>query len=48
MSPIFRKLSGVGFAVVMLVVLLVLNVTLNPARFQPSGKPEIRGVRRGP
>ena len=37
MSPVLRRLSGVGFAVVMLVVLLVLNVALNPARFQPSG-----------
>ncbi|MGX8010584.1 ABC transporter permease [Mesorhizobium sp. ORM8.1] len=44
MSPIFRKLSGVGFAVVMLVVLLVLNVTLNPARFQPSGWGTLLGL----
>src|SRR4051812_26482677 len=44
MSPIFRKLSGVGFAVVMLVVLLVLNVALNPARFQPSGWGTLLGL----
>jgi ribose transport system permease protein len=44
MSPVFRKLSGVGFAVVMLVVLLVLNVTLNPARFQPSGWGTLLGL----
>ena len=44
MSPIFRKLSGVGFAVVMLLVLLVLNVTLNPARFQPAGWGTLLGL----
>ncbi|MEZ2328479.1 ABC transporter permease [Mesorhizobium sp. RCC_202] len=44
MSPIFRKLSGVGFAVVMLVVLLVLNIALNPARFQPSGWGTLLGL----
>ncbi|MEW6632194.1 MAG: ABC transporter permease [Pseudomonadota bacterium] len=39
MSATLRKLNlrGIGFAVVMLVVLLVLNVALNPARFQPAG-----------
>jgi len=44
MIEIFRKLSGVGFAVVMLVILLVLNVTLNPARFQPSGWGTLLGL----
>ncbi|TPN89825.1 ABC transporter permease [Mesorhizobium sp. CU2] len=44
MSRVLRKLSGVGFAVVMLVVLLVLNVALNPARFQPSGWGTLLGL----
>ena len=44
MSPVLRKLSGVGFAVVMLVVLLVLNVALNPARFQPVGWGTLLGL----
>ncbi|TIV98472.1 MAG: ABC transporter permease, partial [Mesorhizobium sp.] len=44
MSPTLRKLRGVGFAVVMLVVLLVLNVALNPARFQPSSWGTLLGL----
>ncbi|MBZ9760524.1 ABC transporter permease [Mesorhizobium sp. CA8] len=44
MSPVLRKLRGVGFAVVMLVVLLVLNVALNPARFQPSSWGALLGL----
>jgi len=44
MIGIFRKISGVGFAVVMLVILLVLNIALNPARFQPSGWGTLLGL----
>jgi len=44
MSQILRKLRGVGFAVVMLVVLLVLNVALNPARFQPASWGTLLGL----
>ncbi|OHV58354.1 ABC transporter permease [Mesorhizobium sp. LCM 4577] len=44
MSPVLRKLRGVSFAVVMLVVLLVLNVALNPARFQPSSWGTLLGL----
>ncbi|TIV78074.1 MAG: ABC transporter permease, partial [Mesorhizobium sp.] len=44
MSPVLRKWRGVGFAVVMLVVLLVLNVALNPARFQPSSWGALLGL----
>ncbi|MGT2465437.1 ABC transporter permease [Mesorhizobium atlanticum] len=44
MSPVLRQLRGVGFAAVMLVVLLVLNVVLNPARFQPSSWGTLLGL----
>lgn len=46
MSATLRKLNlrGIGFAVVMLVVLLVLNVALNPARFQPAGWGTLLGL----
>jgi len=46
MSATLRKLNlrGIGFAVVMLVVLLVLNVVLNPARFQPAGWGTLLGL----
>lgn len=44
MNPVLRKLRGVGFAVVMLVVLLALNVALNPVRFQPSSWGTLLGL----
>jgi len=46
MSSFLRKFNGrgVGFAVVMLVVLLVLNVALNPARFQPAAWGTLLGL----
>ena len=39
MSPVTRLLSlgrSVGFAVVLLAVLLAVNLILSPARFQPK------------
>lgn len=46
MSNILRKsgMRGVGFAVVMLLVLLVLNIVLSPARFQPAAWGTLLGL----
>ena len=37
MGRIFARLGGIGFAALLLLVLLVVNVWLTPGRFQPSG-----------
>jgi ribose transport system permease protein len=37
MGRIFARLGGIGFAALLLLVLLLVNVWLTPGRFQPSG-----------
>lgn len=37
MSALLRRFGGIGFAALLLVVLLVFNIWLTPGRFQPGG-----------